>query len=91
MNSRGIVRPNRYDSRERRLENDIRRLVRAARERHPEVFDGNSRIVNLSLQTAVRMAEQELDQPMGSDLEGRVRSPLIRWWRNVRTAKYNKR
>ncbi len=80
-----VVRSNRYDSRERRLEDDTTSLVRRICEMHPEDFDGDCTLANLNLRVAVLRAEKELAEPRYADLEGRVRSPLVRWWRDVRT------
>lgn len=81
-----IVRPNQWDSRERRLEDISSSLVRTIQKTHPEDFVGNATLANLDLRVAVLRAEQELAEPRGSDLGGRVRSPLIRWWRDLRSS-----
>lgn len=76
-----IVRPNRWDVRERRLQSSVEGLLDSIREMHPEDFEGPDRLVNLNMRVRVLMAEQELQSAMHSDLEGRVRHPIVRWWR----------
>lgn len=80
------VRPNRYDSRERRLEDAAASLVREIRRTHPQDFVGHETLSNLPIRIAVLRAVQELAEPRYADLEGRVRSPLVRWWRDLRSS-----
>jgi len=82
---RPVVRPNRFDSRERRLEDDLRRIIKFVHERHPEDFESPGRLDGLDFRVAILGGENELTQPRYADLDGRVRSPLVRWWRDVRT------
>lgn len=45
-------------------------------------FDGADRVDNLDTRTWMLRAGTELAKPRHSDLDGRVRSPLVRWWRD---------
>lgn len=87
MTRRQIVRPNRWDNRERCLEDSLQSLVQSLKTMHPEDFEGNCTLKNLDVRVRVRRAEKLLEMPMYADLEGRVRHPLIRWWREWQTQK----
>lgn len=79
-----IVRPNRWDVRERRLQSSVEGLVDAIRKLHPEDFEGPEMLSGLNMRVRVKVAEEELQRPMYSDLGGRVRHPIVRWWRERR-------
>lgn len=79
-----IVRPNRWDVRERRLQDRLEGLVDIIRKMHPEDFEGPDTLANLNIRVRMLSAYHELEKPMYSDLGGRVRHPVVRWWRERR-------
>ena len=75
-----VVRPNRWDDRETRLQHDLAWLVSQVEKRYPDVVHSH-RLDDLDFATAVYRAKKELARPMHADLDDRVRHPLLRWWR----------
>jgi hypothetical protein len=90
MTSRKVVRPNRWDVRERRLEDNLSGIVYHLKALHPEYFDKEhaSRLQGLDLRVSLRRAEKELARRPMSDLDDRVRNPVTRWWRERKVAPF---